>query len=101
VPDVHAALEALEEKREQLRRTFGPGWEVSALVLSPSTTANRRRVTELASRLATALPATAGDWIGALRHPRSPMPSDGLLWTDRWSQRFRLSGRHPGWQRPA
>lgn len=100
VPDVDAALEALEGRREQLRRTFGSGWAVSALVLSPSTMANRRRVTELAWRLATALPATAGDWIGALRHPRSPMPSDGLLWTDRWAERFKPAGRHPGWQRP-
>jgi len=101
VPEVGAALDVLQGRRDLLRRTFGSTWAVSALVLCPSTTADRRRVTELASRLAAALPATAGDWIGALRHSRSPMPSDGLLWTDRWAQRFRPAGRHAGWQRPA
>lgn len=101
VPNVGPALDALETRRDLLRRMFGSGWFVSALVLCPSTSADRRRVTELAPRLATALPATAGDWMGALRHSRSPMPSDGLIWTDRWAQRFRPAGRHPGWQRPA
>ena len=100
VPNVGVALDALESRREVLRRAFGSGWSVSALVLCPSTMADRRRVTELASRLATALPATAGEWIGALRHSRLAMPSDGLIWTDRWAQRFRPGGRHPGWQRP-
>lgn len=101
VPSVGAALDAIEVRRDQLRSTFSSGWTVSALVLCPSTTADRRRVTELAARLATALPATAGDWMAALRYPRSPMPSAGLLWTDRWAVRFRPAGRHPGWQRPA
>jgi transcriptional regulator with XRE-family HTH domain len=101
VPSVSRALDAIEVRREQLRRTFDSGWTVSALVVCPSTTADRRRVTELALPLATALPATAGDWMAALRYPRSPMPSDGLIWTDRWAQRFRPAGRHPGWQRPA
>ncbi len=101
VPEVGAALDALQGRREQLWSTFDSGWTVSALVLCPSTTAGRRRVTELAPRLAPALPATAGDWMAALRFPRSPMPSAGLLWTDRWAVRFRPAGRHPGWQRPA
>jgi transcriptional regulator with XRE-family HTH domain len=101
VPNVGLAVYALGARRDELRRTFGSRWAVSALVLCPSTTADRRRVSELASKLATALPATAGDWIGALRHSRMPMPSDGLIWTDRWAQRFRPGGRHPGWQRPA
>lgn len=100
VPNVGAALDDLEARNEHLRRSFGSGWSVSALVLCPSTTAGLRRVTELAPRLATALPATSGDWMAALRHPRSPMPSAGLLWTDRWAVRFRPAGRHPGWQRP-
>ena len=43
------ALDALEARCEQLRRSFGSGWTVSALVLCPSTTADRRRITELAS----------------------------------------------------
>jgi len=101
VPNVVSAVDALEGRREQLRRTFGSAWAVSVLVLCPSTTAGRRRVTELAPRLAAALPATAGDWLAALRHARSPIPSAGLLWTDRWAERFRPAGRHPGWQRPA
>ncbi len=100
VPNVDAALGDLGARCEQRRRTFGSGWAVSALVLCPSTTAGRRRVTELGPRLATVLPASAGDWMAALRHPRSPMPSAGLLWTDRWAVRFRPACRHPGWQRP-
>jgi hypothetical protein len=101
VPNVGLALDALEARRDLLRRTFGSDWSVSALVLCPSTRADRRRVTELAPRLAPALPATAGAWIAALRHSRLPMPSDGLIWTDRSAERFRPGGRHPGWQRPA
>ena len=100
VPNVRAALDALAGRQEDLRGTFGSGWAVSALVLCPSTMAGRRRVTELAPRLAMALPATAGDWMAALRYARSPMPSAGLLWTDRLAVRFRPAGRHPGWQRP-
>jgi transcriptional regulator with XRE-family HTH domain len=100
VPNVVAAIDALEGRQENLRRTFGSGWAVSALVLCPSSMAGRRRVTELAPRLATALPATAGDWMAALRCARSPMPSAGLLWTDHSAVRFRPAGRHPGWQRP-
>ena len=98
VPNVGAALDALAARDEQLRRTFGPGWAVSALVLCPSTTADRRRVTELAPHLATALPAMAGEWMAALRFQKSAMPSAGLLWTDRRAMRFRPAGRHPGWQ---
>jgi transcriptional regulator with XRE-family HTH domain len=101
VPNVGAALSDLEARSEQLRRYFGSDWTVSALVLCPSTTAGRRRVTELAHRLATHLPATGGEWTAALRHKRSPMPAAGLLWTDRWAERFRPAARHPGWQRPA
>jgi transcriptional regulator with XRE-family HTH domain len=101
VPNVGAALGDLEARGEQLRRYFGSDWTVSALVLCPSTTAGRRRVTELAHRLATHLPATGGEWTAALRHKRSPMPAAGLLWTDRWAERFRPAARHPGWQRPA
>jgi len=100
VPNVGVAVDALEAREEHLRRSFGAGWVVSALVLCPSSTASRRRVTELAPCLATALPATAGEWIAALRYPRVPMPPAGLLWTDRWAVRFRPAGRHPGWQRP-
>lgn len=100
VPNVGAAVDALELRHEQLQRSFGSEWAVSALVICPSTTAARRRVTELAPRLTTALPATGGEWMAALRHSRSPMPSAGLLWTDRWAVRFRPAGRHPGWQRP-
>jgi len=101
VPNVEVALDDLEGRREPLQRTFGVAWAVGVLVVCPSTTAGRRRVTELAPRLAAALPATAGDWMAALRHARSPMPSAGLLWTDRWAERFKPAGRHPGWQRPA
>ncbi len=101
VPNVGAALGDLEARSEQLRRSFGSDWTVSALVLCPSTTAGRRRVTELAQRLATHLPASGGEWMAGLRHKRSPMPAAGLLWTDRWAERFRLASRHPGWQRPA
>ena len=100
VPNVGLAVDALELRLEQLRRSLGSEWTVSALVLCPSTTAARRRVTELAPQLTTALSATAGEWMAALRHSRSPMPSAGLLWTDRWAVRFRPAGRHPGWQRP-
>jgi transcriptional regulator with XRE-family HTH domain len=99
-PDVGAALGDLGARCEQLRRSLGPGWSVSALVLCPSTTAGRRRVTEVAERLAAELPANGSDWMGALRHKRSPMPAGGLLWTDRWAERFRPAARHPGWQRP-
>jgi transcriptional regulator with XRE-family HTH domain len=99
VPSVGAALDALEWRHEHLQRTFGARWAVSALVLCPSTAADRRRVTEFAAELATALPAASGEWIAALRYPFSPMPSAGLLWTDRWAVRFRPAGRHPGWQR--
>ncbi len=99
VPNVGAALGDLGARCEQLRRSFGAGWSVSALVLCPSTTAGRRRVTELADRLAADLPANGGDWMAALRHRRSPMPAAGLLWTDRWAERFRPAARHPGWQR--
>jgi hypothetical protein len=100
VPNVDAALDALDGRCERLRRTFGSAWAVSVLVLCPSTTAARRRVTELAPCLAAALPAMGGEWTAALRHARSPMPSAGLLWTDRWAVRFKPAGRHPGWQRP-
>jgi hypothetical protein len=58
-----------------------------------------RRISELAPRLATVLRATSGARMTALRHARSPMPSDGLLWTDRWAEQFKPAGRHPGWQR--
>jgi len=101
VPNVGAALADLEARSEQLRQSFGSDWTVSALVLCPSTTAGRRRVTELEHRLANQLPATGGEWTAALRHKRSPMPAAGLLWTDRWAERFRPAARHPGWQRPA
>ena len=100
VPNVGPALRDLGARCEHLRRSFGPGWSVSALVLCPSTTAARRRVTEVAQGLAMDLPATCGEWMAALRHRRSPMPAAGLLWTDRWAERFRPAGRHPGWQRP-
>lgn len=100
VPNVVTALDALEARNEQVRRSLGSAWAVSALVLCPSTMADRRRVTELAPRLAAALPATSGAWMAALRSPRSPMPSAGLLWTDRWAEGFRPAGRHAGWQRP-
>lgn len=100
VPSVTAALDALELRCEQLRRTFGSRWAVSPLVLCPSTSANRRRVTESAPHLSTALPAMAGAWMAALRYPRSPMPAAGLVWTDGLAMRFRPAGRHPGWQRP-
>ena len=99
IPNMDAALDDLEARVEQLRRSSGPGWAVNALVLCPSTTDGRRRVTEVASLLATALPAPSGEWMAALRHPRSPMPSSGLLWTDRWAERFKPAGRHPGWER--
>lgn len=99
VPNVGPSLEALEVRRAHLRGTHDSDWVVGALVVCPSTTAGRRRVTELAPRLATALPAGASEWIAALRHLRSPMPSPGLLWTDRWAVRFKPAGRHPGWQR--
>ena len=99
VPSVGPALEALEQRRAHLRGTHDSDWVVGALVLCPSTTANRRRVTELAPLLAIALPADASDWIVALRRTRSAMPRPGLLWTDRWAVRFRPASRHPGWQR--
>lgn len=100
VPNIGVALDALQTRKDDLRRSFGPGWTVSALVLCPWTTAGRRRISELAPRLSTVLPATSGAWMTALRHARSPMPSDGLLWTDRWAEQFKPAGRHPGWQRP-
>lgn len=100
VPDVALAIDALQRRCALLRRSLGSGWAVSALVLCRSTTADRRRVTECAPTLAAALPAEAGEWIGALRHVRLPKPSDGLLWTDRWAHRFRPAARRPGWQRP-
>jgi transcriptional regulator with XRE-family HTH domain len=99
VPNVGVALDTLQARKDDLQRSFGPGWTVSALVLCPWTTAGRRRISELAPRLATVLPATSGAWMTALRHARSPMPSDGLLWTDRWAEKFKPTGRHPGWQR--
>lgn len=99
VPHVDRALDALEARTKHIRLSFGSGWSVSALVLCPSTTAGRRRVTEVAPRLASALPATGGEWMAALRHKRAPMPAAGLLWTDRWAERFRPAGRNPGWQR--
>ena len=100
VPNVGTALAAFEARTTRVRRSLGSGWAVSALVVCPSTTAVRRRVTELAPRLAMDLSATSGEWMAALRYKHSPMPAAGLLWTDRWAERFRPAGRHPGWQRP-
>jgi transcriptional regulator with XRE-family HTH domain len=99
VPNVGPALDALEARCAQIQRRHGADWQASALVVCPSTTAGRRRVTELAPRIAAALPADASEWIVALRHVRSPMPPAGLLWTDRWAVRFRPAARRPGWQR--
>lgn len=99
VPNMDVALDALQARRDDLRRAFGPAWTVSALVLCPWTTAGRRRISELAPHLATVLPATSGAWMTALRNARSPMPSDGLLWTDRCAEQFKPAGRHPGWRR--
>lgn len=99
VPNMGVALDTLQARKDDLRRSFGPGWTVSALVLCPWTTAGRRRISELAPSLATVMPATSGAWMTALRHARSPMPPDGLLWTDRWAEQFKPAGRHPGWQR--
>ena len=99
VPNVDVALDSLRARTEDLRRSVGSGWSVSALVLCPWTRADRRRITELAPRLADVLPATSGAWMNALRHSRLPMPSDGLLWTDGHAERFKPAGRHPGWQR--
>ena len=101
VPNVDLALDSLHARTEDLRRSVGSGWSVSALVLCPWTRADRRRITELAPRLAKDLPATTGAWMKALRHSRLPMPSDGLLWTDGCAERFKPAGRHPGWQRHA
>ena len=99
VPNMRVALDALQARKDDLQRSFGPGWTVRALVLCPWTTAGRRRISELAPCLATVLPAASGAWMTALRHALSPMPSDGLLWTDRWAEKFKPTGRHPGWQR--
>jgi transcriptional regulator with XRE-family HTH domain len=99
VLNINVALNALQARQEDLCGSLGLEWTVGALVLCVWTIADRRRISELAPRLATVLPATSAAWMAALRYARSPMPSDGLLWTHPSGLRFKPAGRHPGWQR--
>jgi hypothetical protein len=72
---------------------------VGGLVVVLHTTENRRRVAESRAVLQEVVPGSGARWLGALRSPRSAMPTDaGLVWASPDGSRIRPTPHRPGWQ---
>jgi transcriptional regulator with XRE-family HTH domain len=96
VSDVERHVDALVSSVERQTELGAPS--AVGLAIVPSTSGNRRRMTEAADLLRPAFPTFANAWYGALRNPARPTPVDhGVLWTDRHGERVVPAHAVPGW----
>ena len=94
--DVEPHVEALVSSVE--RESAGLSRAAVGLAIVPSTSVNRRRMTEARELLRPAFPTLASAWYGALCNPSRPTPvDDGVLWTDRQGKRVLPAHSVPGW----
>jgi transcriptional regulator with XRE-family HTH domain len=99
ITSVDAAVDELRFAIARELEVRGPTVRVGGLAVAIRTAENRRRVTEGRETLREAIPASGGDWILALRHPRLAMPREpGLLWANGTGTRFKPTAHRPGWQ---
>ncbi len=76
------AMRGLADKVAALRRTVGPDWTVSGLLILRSTARNRVLVRELRDLFGARFPASSASWLAALRDQTVAMPRrDGFAWS--------------------
>jgi transcriptional regulator with XRE-family HTH domain len=99
IASVDAAARELLQAIDLERERRGASVDVGGLVVVLYATGNRRRVAEGRAILREVVPASGARWVGALRHPRLPIPREpGLIWAVPDGSRIRPTPHRPGWQ---
>lgn len=89
VTDAMAVIDDLRTARDLERDRMQDGLAVGGLIVVRRTPSNHRRLTEQQRGVRTAFPRSGTEWIGALKHEHTRMPTSfGMVWMDTRAQRL-------------